>query len=778
MLQNLKRRFEKPGQTDQRYLRHIIVLFLSISVCVLILVSVFMTVSYNRFIVNLVESNNRKVLTLSRKIEDTIFSEVYNNLTQLSMNADIKKPMLWAKVEDYDTLGKVKDAIVQMSSACSFIDSVYVAYPKINKIVTDYGYLFEFDSFADQSWLETANTSTKKIIWIGEHEITKTRFDASIPVLSVVLKLPYEAYCSQPKGYIVINMDTEYVKNYISQNIDEYSRVIIWDENEHIVCATQDNLTQQMLEDYRSIDFAKPAQHVTVDDHRVSVLLEDSGVVPGWRYAAYSNELHQWEELRSAHINSVVVILAVLLLAAFLVYRGSLAVYRPIASLASATLNSSEADATEITAHFERYSDLSVIYQNYTQLARENVKMKNTLQSNMDSLQERFYVSLLLGYVKPTANTLEYAKFLHINVDENLRYAVGLIQFPVQQSSEEEMELETFLKILISNEAIRLAETMGYSCYVLELASGELAAVLSLPKAEAESRVLFDFFSKLHTFADESLHAVVSVCVSEFANDLFCTANAFRQANTILKYAGDYDRQAVLLYQNFRERIDISDGVNLTAYQESIVQSIKAGNPELIRQSLTELRQDMERRMIGFERARYMLINLNNIVSVILQLPYESKEFSSRTEAGAHNVSALIELSIEHFSSYAEQRAMQNQDKMHELAQKMLNFIREHHQEDISLNTMSEAFLYTPSYINRILKLHTKHTFYELLTDIRIEKAKEDLLATRNSVAYISESVGYTNVQSFIRMFKKLTGVTPGQFRSAQTGVEQDDTEE
>ncbi len=95
----------------------------------------------------------------------------------------------------------------------------------------------------------------------------------------------------------------------------------------------------------------------------------------------------------------------------------------------------------------------------------------------------------------------------------------------------------------------------------------------------------------------------------------------------------------------------------------------------------------------------------------------------------------------------------------------MLDYLRQHYQQDIGLTSMSETFLYTPSYINRILRLATQQTFYELLTDIRIKKAKEYLSATSYSIVRISELVGYTNVQSFIRMFKKNTGSTPGAYR-------------
>jgi two-component system, response regulator YesN len=94
-----------------------------------------------------------------------------------------------------------------------------------------------------------------------------------------------------------------------------------------------------------------------------------------------------------------------------------------------------------------------------------------------------------------------------------------------------------------------------------------------------------------------------------------------------------------------------------------------------------------------------------------------------------------------------------------------MNFLKENYYKDISLDDVSDKVAYTPTYINKILKSVLQKTFYDILTDIRIDKAKEFLSNSDLQINQIADSVGYINVQSFIRMFKKTVGVTPGKYR-------------
>ena len=55
--------------------------------------------------------------------------------------------------------------------------------------------------------------------------------------------------------------------------------------------------------------------------------------------------------------------------------------------------------------------------------------------------------------------------------------------------------------------------------------------------------------------------------------------------------------------------------------------------------------------------------------------------------------------------------------------------------------------------------------FNEYLRGVRVRKAKEYLEYTQKSVAAVAEAVGYEDEKYFSRVFKKATGMSPGEYR-------------
>jgi len=326
-------------------------------------------------------------------------------------------------------------------------------------------------------------------------------------------------------------------------------------------------------------------------------------------------------------------------------------------------------------------------------------------------------------------------------------------------------ELDAYRRIAIPNEAHAIAMKRGYDCTVAELASGRLAVVLSMPVEELTTRALFGYFDALFTFIHKHLSAGATVCVSDPVHDLFQVSDAFSQANGLLKYACDYNRQDLLMYEHFRDKA--GQAIDFVSLEKQLMQAIHAGSSDKVRQTIQALRREVEARMLTFEQVRSMLSSIFYIISISTQgddpggnLPAEVESLNDAADIGT-----LFDAVTEQLEALARWHAQLVQDQMQQTAAHMLDYLRQHYQQDIGLTSMSETFLYTPSYINRILRLATQKTFYELLTDIRIKKAKEYLSATSYSIVRISELVGYTNVQSFIRMFKKNTGSTPGAYR-------------
>ena len=86
---------------------------------------------------------------------------------------------------------------------------------------------------------------------------------------------------------------------------------------------------------------------------------------------------------------------------------------------------------------------------------------------------------------------------------------------------------------------------------------------------------------------------------------------------------------------------------------------------------------------------------------------------------------------------------------------------------NFSIQEVADALGLSGSYLSQYFKQQTGDTLTAHVAALRIRKACMLLETTAMPLQMISESVGYYNQNSFIRRFKQITGVTPGEYRRA-----------
>ena len=96
----------------------------------------------------------------------------------------------------------------------------------------------------------------------------------------------------------------------------------------------------------------------------------------------------------------------------------------------------------------------------------------------------------------------------------------------------------------------------------------------------------------------------------------------------------------------------------------------------------------------------------------------------------------------------------------------LLDYIHEHYAEPLSLTEIAKHFHFNPSYLSSYFTSHNKEGFSEYLNKIRVEKAAELLKQDIASISEISGMVGYSDHSYFTKVFKKLTGISPSQYKN------------
>ena len=97
--------------------------------------------------------------------------------------------------------------------------------------------------------------------------------------------------------------------------------------------------------------------------------------------------------------------------------------------------------------------------------------------------------------------------------------------------------------------------------------------------------------------------------------------------------------------------------------------------------------------------------------------------------------------------------------------EKVKRFVERNYHKKVCLNDAAQAVFLSPKYLSRIFRQSTGKSFSEYKLKVKIEKGRELLSKTGYNVNQVAENLGYENVESFIRLFKKLVKCTPAEYR-------------
>ncbi|MDT2044790.1 DNA-binding response regulator [Priestia aryabhattai] len=153
----------------------------------------------------------------------------------------------------------------------------------------------------------------------------------------------------------------------------------------------------------------------------------------------------------------------------------------------------------------------------------------------------------------------------------------------------------------------------------------------------------------------------------------------------------------------------------------------------------------------------------------------------------SENISIPIRLVQDSFSSFTQipevfhrlltalnsnrYRAIRQVDELEALKrmQEIVAYVEDYYMEDISLEKLSKMFFLTREHISRKFKKETGMTLSKYVTNLRIRQAKQWLLETDETIYSISLMLGYQDEKYFSKLFKKVVGLTPFEYRTLYT---------
>lgn len=147
---------------------------------------------------------------------------------------------------------------------------------------------------------------------------------------------------------------------------------------------------------------------------------------------------------------------------------------------------------------------------------------------------------------------------------------------------------------------------------------------------------------------------------------------------------------------------------------------------------------------------------------------YEQKNNCYATLIRLQFIELLIILSrIYHERQPENKQGSENDNQL--LVRQIIGYLTRNYDQKIKVSNLCELFNISSRHLSRIFKQFTDQTMIEKLHDIRMNRAKTLLLETDDKVLDIALQVGYNDPAFFSKVFQRITGYSPGQYKEKMT---------
>jgi transcriptional regulator GlxA family with amidase domain len=145
-------------------------------------------------------------------------------------------------------------------------------------------------------------------------------------------------------------------------------------------------------------------------------------------------------------------------------------------------------------------------------------------------------------------------------------------------------------------------------------------------------------------------------------------------------------------------------------------------------------------------------------------LLYLIEKFAGRD--AAITSSKIFEIDIERNSQSLFIIFHGQKDHEDEVIKKAQHFIEHNYPEKITVDNLASMLALSRRHLERRFKKATSNTVVEYMQRVRIEAAKMSLETIRENVNEVMYNVGYTDTKAFRTIFKKITGLSPVEYRN------------
>lgn len=405
------------------------------------------------------------------------------------------------------------------------------------------------------------------------------------------------------------------------------------------------------------------------------------------------------------------------------------------------------------------------LLDNLKELIKNNVEMNKEILINRENSKQMFLKRVYLGEL-PNVNREEFFSYGIELPEEPSLYYVMLIHYNTEFQSESDRQLYCFILDNIVRDLLDQRE-----CLEPVLIHGVMYLTCIVPNSiEANGAV------RIQTMVNLIFHTIkcyisfpVNIAVSDRIYELNEIPNGVWQANRALRDIIGVNGGIQFYTEQRREYVIAADG-RIQQLRMDLLKGLEEGDRKQCSRSLSLYMEKLKgMKYYQMKLELYALITEILNIHMTYGITPDYEKLSDLIDFGLnrrvdsfHALEDSLRKNLMEPLFEAEESQMKQKNMIHSI----IEYLNENSEKDVSLEQCAREFNYNANYLSRLFKQKLGKTYTEYVVELKVEKCKELLIQTDISVNEMAARFGYSSPQNFIRVFKKYTLMTPGQFRT------------
>ena len=298
---------------------------------------------------------------------------------------------------------------------------------------------------------------------------------------------------------------------------------------------------------------------------------------------------------------------------------------------------------------------------------------------------------------------------------------------------------------------IDLTEQKGQHLFILETAGPDDYLLLVFQGSKAH---LLAFLQLVKALVASDLELYLGETVADWEN-VYESYEKILQVEALKRFYPD------LLPKNEAGKTVMAGDGELSFF--AFNKALMIGDEGTIRTELANIFAELTQKRLPPDYARSLTFLL--MADIARQYPTGSQALYEETLAKIRLQENVVQLRALVEEVLAQVAQAGSEKPYSELTQNVVAVVKRDYQQELTIKMVADALHLNSGYLGQLFKKETHLSFSQYLNHVRIKKAQQLLLHTTLNVNEIADETGYKNTNYFSKMFKKLNGITPKEFR-------------